>query len=76
MKQTIRDHQQRTVDDSLTPSFQVLVKLGSIVVHYQELNSPGGDPMDKKAIDTLESDPEVIEWLAKMTKLAFLPVKR
>lgn len=62
--------------DPLKPSITLLIKLGSLVAHYQELTSPKGHEFDKQAIDTLENDPEVIEWLAVMDKLAFLPKKR
>ena len=62
--------------DPLKPNAGLLVKLGSIVVHYQELCSHKGHYFDQAALTTLESDPEVIEWFKQMTKLAFLPVKR
>lgn len=59
----------------LEPSARLLVKLGSLIVHYQEIRS---DPheFDVAAIATLESDPDVVEWIAQMTKEGFLPVKR
>jgi hypothetical protein len=62
--------------DMLNPTPQLLIKVGSLVVHYQEWTSGSGHPHDKIAIDTLEQDPEVIDWFAQMTKAAFLPVKR
>jgi len=62
--------------DTLKPSVGLLVKLGSLIVHYQELNSRGGHEFDKSAIDTLENDPEVRSWLDHMTKVGFLPLKR
>lgn len=59
------------------PSASLLVKLGSLVVHYEEMTSPKGRPdFDKPAIDTLRNDPEVVAWFAEMTKMAMLPVKR
>ena len=58
------------------PSPQLLIKLGSIIVHYQELNSSDGHYLDRAALDTLLSDEEVIEWMEGMDKLAFLPKMR
>jgi hypothetical protein len=54
----------------------VMVKLGSIAVHVEELLSPGGHAFDRTALTTLLADAEVREWLAAMDKLALLPVKR
>lgn len=62
--------------DPLKPSIQLLIKLGSIIVHQEELLSPGGHEYDKHALETVRNDPEVIEWIEQMTKMAFLPVKR
>ena len=57
----------------LKPSPSLLVKLGSIIVHMQELTSPAGHIVDKHALDTLWSDPEVVAWIEAMDKMAFLP---
>lgn len=57
-------------------SITLLIKLGSLIVHYQEMTSHKGHLFDKKAIESLEQDPEVIAWFAAMNKLAFLPVRR
>ena len=54
----------------------ILVKLGSIVVHVEEMLSPDGHDFDRQAILSGLSDPEVREWLAAMDALALLPVKR
>ena len=62
--------------DPLKPSPQLLIKLGSLIVHYQEFNSDKGHPVDKNAIDAIESDDSVQEWMKEMNKNAFLPVKR
>lgn len=64
------------MSDPLKPSVSLLVKLGSLIVHYDELRSPHGHEFDGNAIDTLEADPEVIDWRDQMTSMAFLPVKR
>lgn len=62
--------------DALKPSVGLLVKLGSLIIHYQELLSPNAHEFDRAALDTLESDSEVSEWLRTMSKSGFLPVKR
>jgi hypothetical protein len=56
------------------PKLSLLVKLGSIAVHCEELLSPGGHAFDKTALDGLLNDPEVKEWIKAMG--AFMPVKR
>lgn len=62
--------------DPLKPNAQLLVKLGSLIVHYEEFNSNKGHPMDKTAIDSLMSDEDVKSWMKKMNELALLPIKR
>ena len=62
--------------DPLNPSASLLVKLGSIIVHFEEMNSSKGHHFDKHALDTLQSDPEVVNWFKQMNKMAMLPVKR
>jgi hypothetical protein len=64
------------MSDPLKPSASLLVKLGSIAVHAEELMSPGGHPFDRDALVTLYGDPEVIAWRAEMDSMAMLPVKR
>lgn len=63
-------------NDPLKPSVSLLIKLGSVIVHQEEMISSKGHRFDKAALDTVRNDSEVIEWLATMTKMAFLPVKR
>ena len=62
--------------DMLKPSVPLLVKLGSIVVHSDELLSPSGHDFDRIALKALMDDPEVKDWLQAMGKAAMLPVKR
>jgi hypothetical protein len=57
-----------------TPSLTLLVKLGSIAVHADELISFDGRQLDKDVIKDLLADPEVRQWIASMG--ALLPVKR
>lgn len=64
------------MSDPLKPSANILIKLGSLVVHYEELNSPRGHHFDQGAIDTIMRDEELKEWFRQMNELAFLPVKR
>ena len=61
---------------ALKPTVTLLVKLGSIAVHVDELLSPNGHHFDKVALDQLMRDQEVVEWLSEMNKMAMLPVKR
>ena len=58
------------------PTLGLLVKLGSIAVHAEELISPKGHPFDKVALETLINDPEIRDWLAMMNHYGMLPVKR
>lgn len=62
--------------DALKPSAALLVKLGSIAVHAEELLSPTGHHFDRIAIQSLLEDPEVVAWRAQMDSMAFLPKKR
>lgn len=62
--------------DPFKPSAGLLVKLGSIAVHAEEMMSPSGHAVDRFALDALLGDPEVANWLAAMDSMALLPVKR
>jgi len=65
--------------DPLQPPAAVLIALGSIVVHYEELTSPGGHPLDAQAVELLRNDPMVDEWfqqMGRMGRMALLPIKR
>jgi len=62
--------------DPLKPNPQLLIKLGSLITHYEEFNSKDGHSLDRSAIDSLTSNEDVIEWMKQMNELAFLPVKR
>ena len=62
--------------DPLKPPPVILIKLGSIAVHVEEMLSPKGHEYDRLAIQSLLSDPDLKEWIADMDKLAFLPKKR
>lgn len=58
------------------PSAALLVKLGSIAVHVEEMLSPTGHYFDRAVILQLLQDHEFVEWRKAMEKLAMLPVKR
>jgi len=58
------------------PSKQLLIKLASLIVHYEELTSDKGHELDKVAIDDIRKSPEVSDWMRSMHDMALLPVKR
>jgi hypothetical protein len=62
--------------DELKPSPQLLIKLGSLIVHYAEFISKDGHALDKNSIDSLLKDEEVNQWLKRMDENAFLPKRR
>lgn len=62
--------------DIVDPPVSLLVKLGSIAVHAEELTQPGAHSLDLAALRGLLNDPEVREWLAAADALALLPIKR
>jgi len=63
-------------NDVLKPTPTLLIKLGSLIVHYEEWTSQHGHELDKAAIDGLMGNEDVKEWLDGMNKMAFLPSKR
>lgn len=63
-------------NDIFKPSTQLLIKLGSIITHYEEWTSKKGHEFDKVAIDSLMADEDVKEWLKQMDAMALLPHKR
>lgn len=65
-----------TFNKAAKPTLALLVKLGSLAVHYQELTGPNGHGFDRRAIETLEQDEEVKAWFEAMNKSAMLPVMR
>ena len=61
----------------LKPDPTLLVKLGSAIVHADEMLDPvKGHHFDMKTFKALLADPEIQEWLKEMGKMALLPVKR
>jgi len=64
------------MSDPLKPSLTLLMKLGSLIVHYEEFISAGRHEFDLVAINTLCEDSEVQSWIKAMDKMALLPKKR
>lgn len=62
--------------NALNPSPNLLCKLGSIIVHADELLSPHGHHFDLAALQALIDDPEVAGWIAEMGEMALVPLKR
>lgn len=52
------------------------IKLGSLIVHCEELLSPSGHEFDKHAINTLLQDRDVVAFKEETAKMGVLPVKR
>ncbi len=73
---TATEPRKDSMPDTLKPSPALLCKLGSIVVHVEEANAPGGHTFDVVATQQLLADPEVQAWLDGMRKMAMVPVKR
>jgi hypothetical protein len=64
------------MSDPIKPELPLLVKLGSIAVHAEELLSPQAHAFDHMALRTLLESADVQAWLKQMADMAFLPVKR
>lgn len=64
------------MSDALKPEVGLLVKLGSIVVHVEEMLSADGHHFDRIALDGLMADPDVKSWLKELDSMALIPKKR
>lgn len=73
---SIRFGDQENMSDPLKPSASLLCKLGSIVVHAEELISSNGHAFDRHALEQLTTDLDVMEWRAQMDAMAMIPKKR
>lgn len=58
----------------LQPDLQLLMKLGSIVVHAEEAISADGHEFDIEAMKPLLADSDVRQWIKDMG--VYLPKKR
>lgn len=59
---------------ALRPSLKLLVKLGSIAVHADEMLSASGEAIDRLELEQLLLDADVQQWIKDMG--ALLPLKR
>jgi hypothetical protein len=71
---TARTASEHGEPDPLHPTVQLLVAIGSAVVHAEEYLSPNGDPVDRTAFETTVNQPEVQAWIKAMGPM--LPLKR
>lgn len=62
--------------DMLKPSPALLAKIGSAIVHAQELLSDDGHAFDRTALNACLADAEVKEWIAQMDAAAMVPKRR
>jgi hypothetical protein len=60
--------------DELKPGLSLLVKLGSIAVHVEEMLGTTGHTFDRYALKTLLDDAEVKQWIKDMG--VYMPIKR
>lgn len=58
------------------PSVSLLTKLGTIIVHLEEMLNHTGHPYDLVTLTSLYADPEIQEWRKAMEKQSLLPLKR
>jgi hypothetical protein len=54
----------------MNPSPALLVKLGSIIVHFDEATEPGAHEFDLHTARQLLADPEVAAWMKAMDAAA------
>ena len=60
------------MSETLKPSISILCKLGSLAIHDLEFNGPNRDALDLIAAKQILTDPEVVEWLEQMQKIALI----
>lgn len=60
----------------LSPSASLLCKLGSVLVHADEMLQPHAHAFDKTTLQGLIDDPEIKEWRSAMDAMAMLPKMR
>lgn len=70
------DENKKRLDAILKPDVGLLIKLGSIIVHYEEYNSSNGHFLDLQTVESLMEEEDVKEWFEGMSKMALLPQKR
>ena len=67
---------QPPMSDALKPAVTLLCKLGSIVVHADEMLSADGHAFDAAALRSLLADADVQSWCIDMASMALVPLKR
>ena len=60
----------------LQPTPALLAKIGSLIVHAEEMISEDGHAVDRAALASGLLDTEVQDWLRAMGEMAMVPVKR
>jgi len=75
-KSTTKFRKKMGNDEPNNLPISLQAKLGSICVHVEEMLGPTGHEFDRAAIEQLLGDPEVVDFLEKMSDLGLLPVKR
>lgn len=60
----------------MKPELAILVKLGSIAVHVEEMMSPDGHGADKISLEALLDEPDLKAWIEQMDKIGLMPKKR
>lgn len=61
---------------AFTPSYSLIAKVGSILVHVEEATGDDGHEFDWATIRQLLADREVQEWLDGLRRHALVPVQR
>lgn len=59
-----------------SPSLSLLIKLGSIAVHCDEMLSDDGHDFDRLAIESILNDEEVRDFIKEGRRTQTLPLKR
>jgi hypothetical protein len=68
--------QRASVETFLRPSMALLVKLGSIAIHCDEMLSSEGHNFDRLAIESILNDKEVRDFIEEGQRTQMLPMKR
>ena len=74
IKKRAKERKKLCKRDPLQPELSLLVKLGSIAVHAQEMLSSSGHAFDRIALQGLLEDMEIEGWIESMG--VYMPVKR
>lgn len=64
------------MSDALKPSMALQAKIGSLLIHAEEMCSDDGHEYDRAAFLSGMRDDDVLVWLGALAELSLLPVKR